>query len=58
MPHLRWSRRHSGAFWGVQGVYKHVRGDEVFPARAWLRERGVPIHFEGRRRAGYQIAIE
>lgn len=32
--------------------------DEVFRARAWLRERGVPIHFEGRRRAGCQIAIE
>ena len=22
--------------------------DEVFRARAWLQERGVPIHFEGR----------
>ena len=32
--------------------------DEVFRARAWLRERGVPIVFEGRRRAGCQIAIE
>ena len=32
--------------------------DEVFRARAWLREKGVPIHFEGRRRAGCQIAIE
>ncbi len=32
--------------------------DEVFRAREWLRERGVPIHFEGRRRAGCQIAIE
>jgi len=32
--------------------------DEVFRARGWLRERGVPIHFEGRRRAGCQIAIE
>ncbi|HEX4994675.1 MAG TPA: VOC family protein, partial [Methylomirabilota bacterium] len=32
--------------------------DEVFRARAWLRERSVPIHFEGRRRAGCQIAIE
>jgi len=28
------------------------------PARAWLREKGVTIHFEGRRRAGCQIAIE
>src|SRR5262245_38979336 len=32
--------------------------EEVFRARAWLRERGVPIVFEGRRRAGCQIAIE
>lgn len=32
--------------------------DEVFRARAWLRQRGVPIVFEGRRRAGCQIAIE
>ena len=32
--------------------------DEVFRARAWLRQHGVPIIFEGRRRAGCQIAIE
>jgi catechol 2,3-dioxygenase len=32
--------------------------DEVFRARAWLKERGVPIVFEGRRRAGCQIAVE
>ena len=32
--------------------------DEVFRARAWLRAHGVPIVFEGRRRAGCQIAIE
>jgi catechol 2,3-dioxygenase-like lactoylglutathione lyase family enzyme len=32
--------------------------DEVFRARAWLREHGVPIVFEGRRRAGCQLAIE
>ena len=32
--------------------------DEVFRARAWLRERGVPIVFEGRRRAGCQLAVE
>ncbi|MBI2494416.1 MAG: VOC family protein [Candidatus Rokubacteria bacterium] len=31
---------------------------EVFRARAWLRAHGVPIHFEGRRRAGCQIAVE
>jgi catechol 2,3-dioxygenase-like lactoylglutathione lyase family enzyme len=32
--------------------------DEVFRARAWLREHSVPIVFEGRRRAGCQIAVE
>jgi catechol 2,3-dioxygenase len=32
--------------------------DEVFRARAWLQKHGVPIHFEGRRRAGCQIAVE
>jgi catechol 2,3-dioxygenase-like lactoylglutathione lyase family enzyme len=32
--------------------------DEVFRARAWLRERGIPIVFEGRRRAGCQLAVE
>jgi catechol 2,3-dioxygenase-like lactoylglutathione lyase family enzyme len=32
--------------------------EEVFRARAWLREHDVPITFEGRRRAGCQIAVE
>jgi catechol 2,3-dioxygenase-like lactoylglutathione lyase family enzyme len=32
--------------------------DEVFRARAWLSKQGVPIHFEGRRRAGCQLAVE
>jgi len=32
--------------------------DEVFRARAWLRKHGVPIVFEGRRRAGCQVAVE
>jgi catechol 2,3-dioxygenase len=32
--------------------------DEVFLARKRLRERGVPIVFQGRRRAGVQIAVE
>ena len=32
--------------------------DEVFLARKRLRELGVPIVFEGRRRAGVQIAVE
>jgi catechol 2,3-dioxygenase len=32
--------------------------DEIFQARDWLRQQGVPIHFEGRRRAGCQISLE
>ncbi len=32
--------------------------DEVFLARAHLEEHGAPIDFEGRRRAGAQIAVE
>jgi len=32
--------------------------DEVFRARGWLRQQGVPIVFEGRRRAGCQLAVE
>jgi catechol 2,3-dioxygenase len=32
--------------------------DEVFGARAWLRANGVKVEFEGRRRAGCQVAVE
>ena len=32
--------------------------DEVFRARDWLRQHNVRIVFEGRRRAGCQIAVE
>lgn len=32
--------------------------DDVFRARAHLRKHNVPIDFEGRRRAGVQIAVE
>jgi catechol 2,3-dioxygenase-like lactoylglutathione lyase family enzyme len=32
--------------------------DEVFHVRNYLRAHGVPIVFEGRRRAGVQIAVE
>jgi catechol 2,3-dioxygenase len=32
--------------------------EEVFRARAWLQQHGVPIVFEGRRRAGCQVAVE
>ena len=32
--------------------------DEVFRARAWLGKHGVSLVYEGRRRAGCQIAVE
>lgn len=32
--------------------------DQVVRARNFLRERGVPISFDGRRRAGVQLAVE
>lgn len=32
--------------------------DEVFAAREWLKANGVKIEFEGRRRAGCQVAVE
>jgi catechol 2,3-dioxygenase-like lactoylglutathione lyase family enzyme len=32
--------------------------DEVFAAREWLKQNGVKIEFEGRRRAGCQVAVE
>ena len=32
--------------------------DEVFGARDWLRANGVKVEFEGRRRAGCQVAVE
>jgi catechol 2,3-dioxygenase-like lactoylglutathione lyase family enzyme len=32
--------------------------DEVFAAREWLKKNGVKIEFEGRRRAGCQVAVE
>ncbi|MEK6243747.1 MAG: VOC family protein [Pseudomonadota bacterium] len=32
--------------------------DEVFGARDYLRKQGVKIEFEGRRRAGCQVAVE
>ncbi len=32
--------------------------DEVFAARDFLRKQGVTIEFEGRRRAGCQVAVE
>ena len=32
--------------------------DEVFHARDWLKANGVKIEFEGRRRAGCQVAVE
>jgi catechol 2,3-dioxygenase-like lactoylglutathione lyase family enzyme len=32
--------------------------DEVFAARDWLTANGVKVEFEGRRRAGCQVAVE
>ena len=32
--------------------------DEVFGAREWLKKNGVKVEFEGRRRAGCQVAVE
>ncbi len=32
--------------------------EEVFRARDWLRANGVNVEFEGRRRAGCQVAVE
>lgn len=32
--------------------------DEVFGARDWLKKNGVRVEFEGRRRAGCQVAVE
>ncbi|MFY9317415.1 MAG: VOC family protein [Burkholderiales bacterium] len=32
--------------------------DEVFAAREWLKQNGVKVEFEGRRRAGCQVAVE
>jgi catechol 2,3-dioxygenase-like lactoylglutathione lyase family enzyme len=32
--------------------------DEVFGARDWLKKNGVKVEFEGRRRAGCQVAVE
>ena len=69
MVFLRCTTDHHGVAL-VGGARKSERGslnhfafevaalDEVFRARAWLREHAVPIHFEGRRRAGCQIAVE
>jgi catechol 2,3-dioxygenase len=69
MVFLRCNTDHHGVAL-VGGAARHERSslnhfafevgslDEVFRARAWLTEQGVPIHFEGRRRAGCQIAVE
>jgi catechol 2,3-dioxygenase len=69
MVFLRCNTDHHGVAL-VGGAAKSERGslnhfafevatlDEVFRARAWLRTHGVPIHFEGRRRAGCQVAVE
>jgi catechol 2,3-dioxygenase-like lactoylglutathione lyase family enzyme len=32
--------------------------DELFEIRAWLKERGIPLNFEGRRRLGGHTSVE
>jgi catechol 2,3-dioxygenase len=69
MVFLRCNTDHHGV--ALVGGAGHVEGsrlnhfafevgalDEVFRARDWLRAHGVEIHFEGRRRAGCQVAVE
>ena len=69
MVFLRFNTDHHGIAL-VGGAQKSERGSlnhfafevgtpgEVFRARAWLVKHGVPIVFEGRRRAGCQLAVE
>ncbi len=52
-----------GAKPGQRGELNHFAWEvgtigEVFAAREHLQANGVPIHFEGRRRAGCQVAVE
>jgi catechol 2,3-dioxygenase len=69
MVFMRYSPDHhgvalvGGARRPEQGALNHFAfevgtPDEVFRARNWLRQHGVPIVFEGRRRAGCQLAVE
>jgi len=39
-------------------VFEVATLDEVFHARDWLKQNGVKVEFEGRRRAGCQVAVE
>ena len=39
-------------------AFEVVTLDEVFAAREWLRKNSIKIEFEGRRRAGCQVAVE
>jgi catechol 2,3-dioxygenase-like lactoylglutathione lyase family enzyme len=71
MVFLRFNADHHGVAL-VGGMQKSAKGggelhhfafevatlDEVFHVRNHLRAQGVPIVFEGRRRAGVQIAVE
>ena len=70
MVFLRFNADHHGVAL-VGGLQESARGrdlhhfafevatlDEVFHVRNHLRAHGVPIVFEGRRRAGVQIAVE
>jgi len=70
MVFLRFNADHHGVAL-VGGMQENAKGqglhhfafevatlDEVFHVRNHLRAHGVPIVFEGRRRAGVQIAVE
>ncbi|MDH3239649.1 MAG: VOC family protein [Alphaproteobacteria bacterium] len=70
MAFLRFSEDHHGIalVGGAEGesrsrelhhmAFEVATLDEVFTARAHLEEHGVEIAYEGRRRAGVQIAVE
>jgi len=70
MAFLRFSEDHHGIalVGGAEGesrsrelhhmAFEVATLDEVFKARAHLEEHGVKIAYEGRRRAGVQIAVE
>lgn len=70
MAFLRFSEDHHGValVGGAEGVsrsqelhhmaFEVATLDEIFKARAHLEEHGVKIAYEGRRRAGVQIAVE
>lgn len=70
MVFMRFGRDHHGVALVGQGeeesrhrelhhlAFEVATIDEVFRAREHLREHGVEVDFEGRRRAGCQVAVE